>query len=138
MIIRKAKIKDIDGIDNIYNQAISEKFCVADLTPWTKEKRFEWFNEHNNEYPIFVMEIDNVVAGYIYISPYRPGRMALKHTAEVSYYVDKNYRKKGIGKQLNEHMETECKKMGIKTIFAIVIDNNIASINLLKKRGYER
>jgi phosphinothricin acetyltransferase len=139
MKIRMVEIKDIDRINDIYNQAICEKFKVADLTPWTKDKRLEWLKEHNtNEYPIYIAEIDNIVVGFIYISPYRPGRMALRQTVEISYFIDKDYRRRGIGKKLVEHMESECIKLGIKTLFAIVIDNNEESKKLLEKFGYEK
>jgi hypothetical protein len=37
MNIRNAKLKDIDSINNIHNQAINEKFKVAYLTFWTSD-----------------------------------------------------------------------------------------------------
>jgi len=139
MTFRKAEIKDLDRINEIHNQAILEKFKVADLVPWTKEKRLKQFEERNNEeYPVYVVEIDNFVVGFAIISPYRPGRTALKQTAEISYFVDKNYREKGIGKQLMDDMESVCIELGIKTLFGIIIDTNDASIKLVEKCGYEK
>jgi phosphinothricin acetyltransferase len=35
-------------------------------------------------------------------------------------------------------MESQCYKLGIKTLFAIVIDANEASIKLMEKCGYEK
>jgi phosphinothricin acetyltransferase len=59
----------------------------------------EWFREHDNkEYPVYVAGIDNTVIGFVYINSYRSGRAALKQTAEISYFVDKNYRGMGVGK----------------------------------------
>jgi phosphinothricin acetyltransferase len=139
MNIRNAKIEDVEHINNIHNQAIQEKFKVAYLTPWAKENCFEWFKEHNSkEYPVYVAEIDNTVIGFVYINPYRPGRIALKQTAEISYFIDKGYRGKGIGKKLIEYMESQCCKLNIKTLFAIIIDNNEASIKLIEKCGYKK
>ena len=101
MNIRNVKLEDIDHINNIHNQAINEKFKVAYLTPWTNDMMSEWFKEHDSkEYPAYVAEIDNTAIGYVYIDSYRPGRVALKQTAEISYFVDKNYRRMGIGKKL--------------------------------------
>ena len=137
--IRVAKIEDIDRINDIYNYVVREKFKVAYLEPWTKDMRLEWFKEHNNEeYPIYVAEIDDVVIGFVYINPYRQGRIAVKQTAEISYFIDNNYRRMGIGKKLIEHMELKCYISGIKTLFAIIIDNNEASINLIEKCGYKQ
>jgi phosphinothricin acetyltransferase len=139
MNIREAKTDDVDRINDIHNQAIHEKFKVAYLIPWTKEKALEWFKNHNTkEYPIYVVEIDNAVIGFVYINAYRPGRIALKQTAEISYFIDKNYRRRGIGKKLIEYMESNCHILGIKTLFAIIIDNNAASIKLIEKCGYRK
>jgi phosphinothricin acetyltransferase len=139
MNIRTAKAEDVEHINNIHNQAIAEKFKVSYLTPWTKDRRFAWFKEHNSEeYPVFIAEIDNTVVGFVYVTPYRPERIALKQTAELSCFIDKDHRGKGIGKQLIAYMESQCHKLGIKTLFAIVIDANEASIKLMEKCGYEK
>jgi phosphinothricin acetyltransferase len=139
MNIRDAKIEDIEHINNIHNQVILEKFKIAYLAPWTKDRCSQWFKEHNSkEYPIYVAEIDNTVIGFVYINPYRPGRIALKQTAEISYFIDKDYRRKGIGKKLIECMESKCYKLDIKTLFAIIIDTNEASIKLIEKCGYKK
>ena len=138
MNIRNAKLEDIDRINDIHNQAINEKFKVSYLTSCTNDMMLEWFKEHNDkEYPVYVAEIDNTVIGFVYINSYRPGRVALKQTAEISYFVDKNYRGRGIGKKLIEFMESRCNNLGIKTLFAIIIDNNDASIKLIEKCGYK-
>jgi phosphinothricin acetyltransferase len=139
MNIREAKTEDVEHINNIHNQAIAEKFKVSYLTPWTKDMRLEWFQEHNSEeYPIFVAEIDHAAVGFVYVSPYRPGRIALRQTAELSCFIDKDHRRKGIGKQLIAYMESQCSKLGIKTLFAIVIDANEASVKLMEKCGYKK
>ncbi|WP_126970876.1 GNAT family N-acetyltransferase [Gynurincola endophyticus] len=138
MKIRNATIADITAIDNIYNQAVSLKFKTADLMPLTKEKRKKWFEDHNDHYPVFVAEIDHKVVGYLAVSAYRPGRMALRETAEISYYIDSSYQRRGIGKQLIEHAEAKCASLGLKTFIAIIIDSNDASIELLKKYNYEK
>jgi phosphinothricin acetyltransferase len=138
MIIRNAKLEDVERMNNIHNQAISEKFKVAYLEPWTNDTMLKWLKEHDNsEYPVYVAEMDNAVIGFVYINPYRPGRAALKQTAEISYFVDKNYRGRGVGKKLIEFMESQCNNLGIKTLFAIKNDSNEASIKLMKKCGYD-
>ena len=139
MNIRDAKIEDINRMNTIHNQAINEKFKVAYLSPWTNDMMLEWLKKHDNKkYPVYVAEIDNTVIGFVYTDSYRPGRLALEQTAEISYYVDFKYRGMGIGKKLIEFMESQCKNLGIKTLFAIIIDNNEASIKLIEKCGYKK
>jgi phosphinothricin acetyltransferase len=139
MNIRNAKVEDIDRINDIHNQAINERFKVAYLTSWTNDRMLEWFKKHDGkEYPVYVAEMDNAVIGYVYIDSYRPGRMALMQTAEISYFVDENYRGRGIGKKLIEFMESQCNNLGIKTLLAIIMDHNEASVKLIEKCGYQK
>lgn len=139
MIVRRAGPGDIDRIDEIYNQAVLEKFLVGDVTPWSKEKRLAWYKDHDNDdYPLYVADVDGRAVGFVYITAYRPGRMALKQTVEISFYIDRDYRGKGIGKILIDHTEAECIKKGIKTMFAIIMDCNKICIKLVEKCGYEK
>ncbi|MDR2131981.1 MAG: GNAT family N-acetyltransferase [Clostridiales Family XIII bacterium] len=139
MHIRKMKPDDIGRIREIFDQAICEKCKIAYLNPLTSDEMSHWFEDHvAEESPAYVAEIARTVAGFAYIDPYRPGRAALKQTAEISYFVDRDYRRRGVATSLISHTEGECVKLGIKTLFAIIIDNNIDSIRLTEKCGYEK
>jgi phosphinothricin acetyltransferase len=35
-------------------------------------------------------------------------------------------------------MESQCSKLGIKTLFAIILDDNEASVKLIEKCGYKK
>jgi len=78
------------------------------------------------------------LATYLTISPYRPGRQALRYTAEVSYYVDFDHHGRGIASNLLQHMIGLCPSLDIKTLFAIILDSNQGSIRLLEKYGFKK
>ena len=135
--IRIANIADLERITEIYNQAVLSKFETADTVEFKSKDRLDWFYGHpQNTYPIFVYELNGVVVGWISISPYRPGRKALRYTAEISYYIHTGFKRKGIGSRLIEYVLNQSKALNFKTLFAIILDKNIASINLLKKFGF--
>lgn len=139
MIIRIAKNNDLEALVSIYNQAIVAGFQTADMEPMTISDRKEWFESHApKQYPIFVAEIDKQVAGYLSISPYRPGRRAVRYTAELSYYVHNSFQRRGIASNLMRQAIDICPSIGIKTLFAILIDRNSPSIKLLEKFGFEK
>ena len=139
MNIRTAIIEDLETIVEIYNQAISAGQRTADITPFTTEDRKKWFEDHTpDKDPILVAEDNNVIVGYLTISPYRPGRMALRHTAEVSCFVHFDHHRQGIASNLLRHAIGMCPSIQIKNLFAIIIDSNQASINLLVKYGFEK
>ena len=137
--IRNATIEDLADIVNIYNQAISKGFQTADISPVEIEERKLWFEEHSHcHYPIYVYIDKNEVVGWLSISPYRKGREALRFTAEVSYYIDENHQKQGIGSRLLQHAIQDMPKLGLKTLFAILLDVNQGSKRLLEKFGFDR
>jgi len=138
-IIRFATDADLPRIVDIYNQAVSLKSATADTAPILVESRRAWLQEHSSErHPVYVAEDGRVVVGWCSISPYRPGRMALRHTAEISYYIDEQYRGKGIGSDLISHAIEDCPRIGIKTLFAIILDINQSSSKILQKLGFQK
>jgi L-amino acid N-acyltransferase YncA len=139
MNIRIAKIKDLEALVNIYNQAIAAGQKTADITPVTIDDRKKWFEEHlPDKYPILVAEENKSIVGYLSISPYRPGRMALRYTAEISYFVDFKCHRKGIATILLKKAIDMCPSLQLKSLFAIIIDSNQSSISLLEKYGFKK
>ncbi|HMT28278.1 MAG TPA: N-acetyltransferase family protein [Bacteroidia bacterium] len=137
--IRKSTLQDLEIITDIYNQAIKSKFETADTIEFNFMDRMDWYNNHPPDtYPVYVYEINGKVVGWISISPYRKGREALRLTVEISYYLDQNYRQQGIGSKLIEYAIQACRQLNYKTLIAIVLDKNEASIKLLSKNGFSR
>lgn len=136
---RLAVQSDLPAIVEIYNQAIETKISTAETIPVSAKEKQVWFDEHNDDkYPLLVAEYNEKVIGWISLSPYRKGRQALEHTGEISYYVHSNFLKKSIGGLLMLSMIEKSTELGYKNLIAILIDANKASINLLKKFGFEQ
>lgn len=139
MKIRTADSKDFGEIIKIYNHAVDEKFATADIEHITIESRNEWFNQHSPEaYPIYIAEENDQVIGWCSLSPHRPGRKALRTVAEISYYVHKDHRKKGVANKLIQHTIESAKILGFKNLISILLDLNLPSIYILEKFGFER
>jgi len=137
--IRIAVEDDISAITEIYNQAVALRCATADITPVSIESRLLWLQEHPpSQYPVFVALNKGSVVGWCSLSPYRPGRMALRHTGEISYYVHENFRGVGVGSGLIAHAIKECPRLGLKSIFAILLDINRGSTRILEKSGFEK
>ena len=139
MIIRLAQMDDLPAIVDIYNQAIPSQQSTGDTQPLRVEDRMTWFNEHRpEEHPIFVTEVEGQVAGWCSLSAYRPGRAALRFTAEISYYIALAYHRQGIATALVKHAIAACPSLQIRHLFAIVLEGNQASLKLLEKMGFEQ
>ena len=139
MNTRMAELNDLEALVEIYNQSIVAGQKTADLTPFTTDDRMEWFEGHTpDKYPILVTEKEKKIVGYLTISEYRSGRNALRHTAEVSFFIHFEYHRQGIASRLLNHAIEICPTLKIKTLFAILLDGNQESVNLLKKFGFEK
>ncbi len=137
-MIRIAEHDDLSVIVSIYNEAVQQKYATADLEPLSVGSKLEWFREHDpSHYPIFVKVEEEEVVGWCSLSPYRQGRRALYHTAEISYYVSIRARGRGIGTELIKHAIDRCPELEIDHLFAIILDANVRSRHLLERFGFK-
>jgi len=134
---RLATLADLPRLVEIYNQAILEGGCTADLEPYTAEQRRPWFDGHQREpFRIYVVEAAGVVAGYFYFSAWRGGRTALRTVAELSYYFDQSVRGKGLGSYAVVQAEQIARASDLRYLLAILLECNTASRSLLAKNGF--
>ena len=138
MEIRPAEPRDLDQLVEIYNQAVAAR-ATADTEPVTVAERREWFAAHPaDRRPILVAVREGGIVGWASLSDYRPGRQALRHTAEISYFVDERHRRRGVARALVRSCIERCPALGIRSLFAILLEDNEASIRLLVGLGFER
>jgi len=134
-----AKRGDLKRITEILNQAIKWGNANAYSDIFTADDRVGWFNSHSDgKHIIFVASDKNKVVGFLTLSPYRKGRQAFACVAEVSYYVDFEYHRKGIASALMEHAYNHCRKVGFRTLIAFLYGHNDRSIQFLMKYGFEQ
>lgn len=139
ILFRIANLDDLPVIVDIYNQAVPSYSSTARTMPVTIDERKNWFREHEpHKYPIFVAELNGRVIGWCSLSAYRPGRDALRFTAEISYYVDSAHQRQGVGKTLVNYLIEVSLSLGIKTIIAVLIDRNEGSRKLLEGLEFQQ
>lgn len=135
-MIREATPEDLEEILNIYNDAIINTTAVYSYKPQTLEDRQAWFEQKKDEgYPILVFERDNKVAGFATFGPFRAWP-AYKYSIEHSVYVNKEYRKKGIGTALIKELISIATEKEYKTFIAGIDAANDKSIALHKSLGF--
>jgi L-amino acid N-acyltransferase YncA len=139
MTIRPVTSKDYSDIIKIYNHAVDEKFATADTEHVSLQSRKDWFEQHSADtYPIYIAEENGEIIGWCSLSPHRPGRKALKTVAEISYYIHKDHRRKGVASSLINYTIESAKVLGFKDLISILLDLNKPSIYILEKFGFEK
>lgn len=100
--------------------------------------RIDWFKEHHpDNRPLWVVEYEGEIGGWVSIQSFY-GRPAYKGTAEVSIYLDKNFRGKGLGKKTLTKVLEECPKLGIDTLLSFIFAHNGPSMKLFSSFGFEK
>lgn len=132
--IRNAKREDIKEINNIFNYAIENTNYNLRETIRSLQEAYEWFDQHAAEnYPVIVAELNGNVVGWASLSHFRE-YSGYDCTAEVSVYISKEHRHKGIGIRLVSELERLAKRF--HTLIAVIVDNNTASISLHSRCGF--
>lgn len=117
MTIREAAPADAARMLEIYswyveNTAITFEYEVPTLTEFTgrivKTKR---------RYPWLAVEEDGRIMGYAYAGP-QSRRAAYDWSCELSIYLDRGARRRGLGRRLYEALEAELKARGMRNLYA--------------------
>jgi len=135
--IQQAKKNNLDGIVEIYNQAILNTTATFDIETKTVENQTEWFNSHDERFPIIVALINNQQVGWASLSHWSD-RTAYADTAEISVYVKEDFQGKGIGKTLMKRIIDIGYSSKIHTIIARIADGNERSIKLHLGLGFTK
>ncbi len=122
--VRKASIKDAEAIRQIYapyvlNTAITYETSVPSVAEFQGR-----IARTLSKYPYIVAEIDSQIVGYAYAGPFY-ARPAYNWSAELSIYIDRNFRRQGIGKTLYGELENLLGKMGITNLYACIASPDV-------------
>lgn len=139
MGIRRAKSSDADDIAKIYNQAMAPGlFAVSRVSPDTRTERLDWLREHKDPYPAFVYEHESgKIVAWCSLNrlSMRPEYMEL---SEVSYYVDEQHRRRGIGRLMLAHLINAANTFGLRALLGRTLERNVGATRNFNSFGFTR
>lgn len=139
MQIRDAVEADLPAIVAIYNSAIPCQVVTADREAVTVDQRLAWFYSHTpHQRPLWVVEQDQKILGWLGFQSFYGGRPAYNATAELSIYIDPQYQHRGIGRMLLQTALNRSSSLEIKTLLGFIFADNLASLRLFERFGFER
>ncbi|WP_190810735.1 GNAT family N-acetyltransferase [Flagellimonas sp. S3867] len=131
MLIREMKASDWSQVSQIYQEGIATGFATFEQ----KTPDYQDWSQVHVEQCRLVAEENGKVTGWAALSPVS-NRCVYGGVGEVSVYISKNSRGKGIGNLLLEQLIIESEKAGFWTIQSGIFPENQGSIRLHEKVGF--
>ena len=135
MNIRFAKESDARALLKIYQQYIETTVTFEYVLP-SEEEFQRRIREFSEMYPYLVCEEDGNIIGYAYAHRAFE-RAAFQWDAEVSIYLDRDARGKGIGKTMYRVLLNLLKEQGVITVYSLISTPNPRSEKLHLDMGFE-
>jgi L-amino acid N-acyltransferase YncA len=131
MNIQDLNFTDFEAICAIYQQGIDTGIATfqTELPTW------EYWNSSHLLFGRLGLFENGTLIGWASLAPVSK-RIVYKGVAEVSIYIDRNFRNKGIGKMLLNALIEESELNEIWTLQSGIFSENIASIQLHLNCGF--
>jgi phosphinothricin acetyltransferase len=137
LAVRRATISDLEAIRRIYNEGIEDRVATLDREPKSLDEIAQWWSMHDGRYAVLVAIDSDVeqVVGWASLNPFSQ-RCAHADIADLSVYVARRYRGKGIGYLLLTALARQAKTDGFHKIVLHALDSNENGKRLYRKSGF--
>ncbi len=137
MLVDEAQDEDMPAIAAIYAHHVATGLAsFEEAPPSLEEMGRRRADILRLKLPYFAARLDNSVAGYAYVSPYR-ARSAYRFSIENSVYVANGMARRGIGGALLAALIAHCEQGPWRQMIAVIGDSaNAASIALHRSHGF--
>jgi L-amino acid N-acyltransferase YncA len=133
--VRSAEMRDVQDIARIYLQATQDHLATFENFLATPEERTRWVTEHSGKFPLIVAELNGRVLGWSSLSPYQV-RPRIEGIAELLLYIDRDYRRHGVGKELMRAILSAGRAQGHFKLIGRFVAYNDASRTLCRLSGW--
>jgi phosphinothricin acetyltransferase len=135
MLVRLAQAADVEAIRAIYNVEVLESTVTFDLVPRSHDDQRDWLLAHDGAHPAVVAESGGEVVGFGSLSPYKD-RPAYSTSVEDSVYVQRDWRRKGVGRLILDELLKLGTTHGFHAVIARIVGDHQASITLHERCGF--
>jgi len=135
LLIRAAQFPDLPAIQAIHNQGILDRVATLDAEPHTAEEALAWFGKHGPRHPVLVAETAGTIAGWASLNTFNP-RKAYQYVADLSVYIERQQRGKGIGTRLLQAVTSLGRELGYHKIVLSAFPSNTAGMHLYARQGF--
>jgi L-amino acid N-acyltransferase YncA len=133
--LRPATADDAEAICTIFNQGITDRIATLDTALRTPAERRQWLAERERRHPVVVASSDGIIVGWGSLNRFNT-REAYDHVVDFSIYVERDWRGKGIGAQLLNHLIELARDLGYHKMVLTALVYNTAGVALYKGAGF--
>lgn len=134
--VREASLKDIQAITVIYNQGIEDRIATLESSPKKETEMIDWFSKRDEAHKVLVIEDDNgTVWGWASLNTFN-SRCCYSGVADISIYIERSMRGKGLGKILINALIETAKEQGFHKLVLSTFKINEAGRRLYKSAGF--
>ena len=137
LTVRPATPADADAICRIYNQGIEDRVATLETELRTAAERVEWMAARGPRHPVVVAVAGDEVAGWASLNRFNP-RPAYDHVVDLSVYVERGWRGRGVGRRLLEHVIEAARTLGYHKMVLAAFPTNTAGMALYERLGFSR
>ena len=133
--IRAATGADAAAICRIYNQGIQDRVATLETEERTPEERAQWLGARGPRHPVLVAEGDGDLLGWASLNVFN-ARRAYEHVADLSLYVERDARGRGVGRQLLEALVARAIELGYHKLVLAAFPWNEAGMRAYARAGF--
>jgi phosphinothricin acetyltransferase len=137
LTLRVADPSDSEAIASIYRPYVESTAITFEETPPDPEAIATDIRTRLETHPWFVAESEGDVLGYAYAAPLRK-RDAYRWTVELSIYLDRERRGRGLGSTLYTALLETLDRQGFESAYGVVTLPNPESVGFHESFGFER
>lgn len=133
--INELKPSDLPRVTQIYNQGIEDRVATLELDPKTQEEVARQLTERDARFEVLVARDGQQIVGWASLNPYSH-RCAYAGVADLSIYVARDARGKGVGERLLVELERRARARDFHKIVLFTFPFNEAAQRLYRRRGF--
>jgi L-amino acid N-acyltransferase YncA len=134
---RPATAADAAAICTIHNQGIVDRVATLDTTLRTPDRIRDWLAARAPRHPVLVAEVDGVTVGWASLNSFN-ARAAYDHVADFSVYVEREWRGRGVGRQLLDRLIDAARAIGYHKMVLTAMAHNAAGLALYAGAGFSK
>ena len=149
--VRLATADDAAAICRIYNQGIEDRVATLETELRTPEERRAWLTSRSPRHPVIVAEVApdagasgralerpgpaSSIAGWASLNVFN-ARDAYRFVADISVYVDRAWRGKGVGHVMLARLVELAREHGFHKLVLSAFPTNTGGMALYSKHGF--